>query len=264
MSVYIFLNPQSRLNSFRVAVYGIFYGILAMIPVLLLQIYWATYPDMNIFRILQGVIPSSYLFFGIFFLFAAVLEEVLKALALILLVQQFYKSFDQIVDGIVFGAFVALGFAFAENIYYFTYVVESYQYSMEFLAVFNLRSFGTMLSHTVFTGTFGIFYALAYFGNFKKDTSFSFRKILQLRLTRNMFLAPFFKPKHVYRYLVLSEGIFYAFAMHWVFNMLIKIRIYDVEAVYFTLPFLVFTSLWLWSNFFDETYMKVIRAKVSE
>ncbi len=230
-----------------------------MIPVLLLQFFWITFPELNIFRVLQSAIPSSTLFYSIFFLFVAVLEEVLKAGALVLLVRKFHKSFDQVVDGIVFGAFVALGFAFAENIYYFMNIVEGYTLSMDFLAIFNLRSFGTMLSHTIFTGTFGVFYAISYFGVFTKNSPFSIMKVLQLRYTRSLFLPSLFKPKNIYRYLVLSEGLFYAVALHWLFNLLVKVTILGVPAVYFTVPFLIFSSLWLWSSFFDDRCMKVLK-----
>lgn len=261
VSVYIFLNKQSRLDSIRVSVYGLTFGIAAMMPVLFLQMFWESYPALNIFRTLQAIIPSEYIFYALFFLFVAVLEEILKALALVFLVQKFHRRFDQIVDGIVFGAFIALGFAFAENMYYFLNIVETYHFSAEFFAVFNLRSFGTMLSHTIFTGTFGIFYAIAYFGDFKSDTSFSLRKILELRFTRNLFFGSLFKPKNVYRYLVLSEGIFYAFSMHWFFNLLLKLEISGIDAVYFTIPFLLFSTFWLWSNFFDQRSLKILKEK---
>lgn len=258
ISVYTFLNATSRFDAVKISLYGVMLGILAMLPVLMLQFFWETYPELNVFALLQKSLSSTTLFYGIFFLFVSLLEEGLKAFALIFLVMKFRRSFDQIVDGIVFGAFVALGFAFAENIYYFMHIVETYELSFDFLSIFSLRSFGTMLSHTIFTGTFGIFYAIAYFAHFKNKSPFSIRKVLQLRFIRNFFFPEISKPKNIYRYIVLSEGFLIACLMHWIFNFLVKVSLYGVPAVYFTIPFLLFSSLWLWSNFFDEKCLKVL------
>ncbi len=261
MGVYTFLNPQARKDSFTLSLTGILFGSVAMIPVLLLQYFWASYPELNAFRALQTVIPSTFVFYFLFFLFVSVLEESLKAAAFVLFVRTHTRFFDQLVDGIVFGAFIALGFAFAENVYYFYNIIEGDIFSMDFLAIFSLRSFGTMLSHTLFTGTFGLFYAISYFGKFSLSSPFSLKKIFQMRFTRALIMPKLFKPQHVYRYLVLSEGMLFAILLHLVFNLLVKLSIFGLPAVYLTVPFLIFSSLWLWSSFFDDRCMDILKTK---
>ncbi len=260
VSVYILLNSRSKTDSISVALIGVLFGSLAMFPVLTIQYLWVHYPELNFFLSLQQLLPS-FAFYSVFFSFVSFLEEAFKALALILLIQYFYKSFDQIVDGIVFGAFVALGFAFAENMYYFMYIVEGFEMSMDFVAIFNLRSFGTMLSHTLFTGTFGVFYATAYFAAFAKPEKYTLRRLLEMRFFRTFCLKKKKQRKEVYRYLVIAEGFFFAFLLHLIFNMLVKLTIFGIPAVYFTVPFLMIVSLWLWSSFFKKEFYKMLPIK---
>jgi len=53
-------------------------------------------------------------------LVAPVLEEVAKAAVLAAVLRTWFASFNNVLDGIVYGALVGLGFAMAENIGYFT------------------------------------------------------------------------------------------------------------------------------------------------
>jgi len=50
---------------------------------------------------------------------APVAEETTKAMALFVLVVAFRHHFDNVLDGIVYGAFIGLGFAWFENIFYY-------------------------------------------------------------------------------------------------------------------------------------------------
>ncbi len=55
-------------------------------------------------------------------LIAPVVEESLKGLAVLVVFLIFYKEFDSILDGIIYAAITALGFAATENVYYiYTY-----------------------------------------------------------------------------------------------------------------------------------------------
>jgi RsiW-degrading membrane proteinase PrsW (M82 family) len=260
LSVYSFLNSKSNDYTLNVFFVGILFGFIAMIPVLLLQFFWNSYPELNFFRSLQATL-TNFSFNSLFFLFVVLLEEGLKAIALIFLVRKYRNVFNQIVDGIVFGAIIALGFAFAENVYYFLYVIESYQFSLDFLAVFNLRSFGTMLSHTLFTGTFGVFYALDYLGLHTKELNFSFAKISKFRFTGLYLLPKFLHPKKIDERSILLEGFFFACLMHWIFNMLVKGTLYGYSTVYLTIPFLMICSFWLWSSFFIKENIQIFKSK---
>jgi len=50
---------------------------------------------------------------------APFIEELTKGMALVVLVGMFYKEFDNVLDGVIYGAIVGLGFAWFENIMYY-------------------------------------------------------------------------------------------------------------------------------------------------
>jgi RsiW-degrading membrane proteinase PrsW (M82 family) len=87
------------------------------------------------------------------FLLTAPLEEVAKAFALLVAVRR-HAHFDQFLDGMVYGAMVALGFATVENV---VYVVHSGEPQ---LAV--MRGFTATLMHVATTGLVGLGLALAW------------------------------------------------------------------------------------------------------
>src|SRR5690349_12783989 len=51
---------------------------------------------------------------------APVVEELVKAIILVVLFLAFRREFDNVLDGIVYGAMVGLGFAMVENVLYLT------------------------------------------------------------------------------------------------------------------------------------------------
>jgi RsiW-degrading membrane proteinase PrsW (M82 family) len=52
-------------------------------------------------------------------LIAPIVEEAVKAIILVVLFLAYRREFDNVLDGVVYGAMVGLGFAFVENILYF-------------------------------------------------------------------------------------------------------------------------------------------------
>src|SRR5262245_56206050 len=54
-------------------------------------------------------------------LVAPIVEEAVKAVILVVLFLAYQREFDNVLDGIVYGAMVGLGFAFVENVLYFMF-----------------------------------------------------------------------------------------------------------------------------------------------
>lgn len=85
---------------------------------------------------------------------APLIEELTKGLAVVLLFLFFHKEFDNVLDGIIYGATVGFGFAMTENVFYF---MDSLQQggleSMTTLVVLRGVVFG--LNHALFTSVFG-------------------------------------------------------------------------------------------------------------
>lgn len=86
---------------------------------------------------------------------APVVEEIFKGLGVLLLFLLRRQHFDGPVDGVVYAATVAAGFAFTENILYFA------QNSTYIWAVFVLRGLVSPFAHLIFTACTGIAIGMA-------------------------------------------------------------------------------------------------------
>lgn len=94
-------------------------------------------------------------------LIAPVVEETLKGLAVLLVFLLFHREFDSILDGIVYAAIVAMGFAATENVYY----IYTYGYLEEGMSgLLNMVVIRVLLvgwQHPFYTAFIGIGLALA-------------------------------------------------------------------------------------------------------
>jgi RsiW-degrading membrane proteinase PrsW (M82 family) len=91
---------------------------------------------------------------------APVVEEILKAAAVLGVFVLFYREFDSILDGIIYGSLVGFGFASVENVFYFLSALgEGGLGGMIGLII--LRAFVFGLNHAFFTSLTGIGFAVA-------------------------------------------------------------------------------------------------------
>ncbi len=93
-------------------------------------------------------------------LIAPPVEESVKGLVLLIILFRWRHEIDSILDGIIYGAMVGLGFAMVENVYYFINVyneggVEAWQFNIFLRAII----FG--LNHALFTSITGLGIAIA-------------------------------------------------------------------------------------------------------
>lgn len=86
---------------------------------------------------------------------APIFEELSKGLGLVILLVAFRKYFDDILDGIVFGGVIALGFAAVENILYYGRALNAGGFVALFL-IFILRGVLSPFAHASFTAMTGI------------------------------------------------------------------------------------------------------------
>jgi RsiW-degrading membrane proteinase PrsW (M82 family) len=85
---------------------------------------------------------------------APVVEEVAKGLAVFLLFLLYRHEFDNVLDGIIYGATTGFGFAMTENVLYFSRSLHALGAQGLTLTLF-LRSFVFGLNHALFTSVFG-------------------------------------------------------------------------------------------------------------
>src|SRR4030043_1500464 len=89
-------------------------------------------------------------------IFAPLIEETLKGLACLLVFLFFRREFDSVLDGIVYAAITAIGFAASENVYYiFTYGFQENGVS-GILYMFFVRVILVGWQHPFYTAFIGI------------------------------------------------------------------------------------------------------------
>ncbi|WP_380174047.1 PrsW family intramembrane metalloprotease [Kineococcus sp. DHX-1] len=86
---------------------------------------------------------------------APVVEEVLKGLGVLLLLLRQRRQFDGVVDGIVYAAFVGVGFAYLENVLYLGRALGDDQPD-SLVVVFVLRCLVSPFAHPLFTMAVGV------------------------------------------------------------------------------------------------------------
>lgn len=94
-------------------------------------------------------------------LFAPLVEETLKGLAVALIFLAFPHEFDSVLDGMVYGAITALGFAATENVLYLYFAGYGEDGYAGMAALFVLRVILGGWGHAVYTAFFGIGLAVA-------------------------------------------------------------------------------------------------------
>lgn len=96
---------------------------------------------------------------------APVIEEVVKALGVLLVLLAWRRSFDGPVDGLVYAATIAAGFAFVENILYFGAAIAGStgleDSGAAVATVFVLRAVASPFAHVMFTACVGLALGLA-------------------------------------------------------------------------------------------------------
>lgn len=192
-------------------------GGASALPFLFLRVFTASFH-----QILGGLL--SVLVF-------ALMEELVKLAAALLVIQKFKHSFNQVIDGVVYLAVTALGFAFVENLVLF--VESPYElFSGAWLSLYAFRSIGTVFAHTLFSSLTGLILAYSVFS--KKITPFHKEHLLAFKLNdflnletlslhilrKNLLIAhPSRRGGHEKKVLVL-EGVLFATLLHTLYNLI--------------------------------------------
>lgn len=94
-------------------------------------------------------------------LFAPIVEETLKGLAVTIIFLAFPDEFDSVLDGMVYGAITALGFAATENLLYLYFAGYGDGGYLSLLVLFVLRVILGGWGHAVYTAFIGVGLAVA-------------------------------------------------------------------------------------------------------
>jgi RsiW-degrading membrane proteinase PrsW (M82 family) len=138
-------------------------------PLLAVVFLWGAVPSIILALIAELVLDiplkslvgpgQAYTFFGSSVI-APPVEEFVKGLAVLAVFALFYRQFDGVMDGVVYGSMVGFGFAAVENTLYFLVALDRGGAGDMFVLIF-LRAFLFGLNHAFFTSLTGIGFALA-------------------------------------------------------------------------------------------------------
>lgn len=93
---------------------------------------------------------------------APVVEETAKGFGILLVFWAMRRTFDGPVDGVVYGATIAIGFAFTENLQYFGLaIIEDRGFGSDVVQTFLLRAILSPFAHVMFTACTGLALGLA-------------------------------------------------------------------------------------------------------
>lgn len=148
LGIYIYTQDRFQREPLGMLIKAFFFGTLAIIPAIIMESNLSLYTP-------QGPIASG-IYTG--YVVAGFSEELCKLFMLWLAVW-FSPHFDEYFDGIVYAAFVALGFACFEN---FGYVFGQGSYA-EALVTGSVRAVLSVPGHFLFGVTMGYYFALAKF-----------------------------------------------------------------------------------------------------
>ncbi|GHV41081.1 protease PrsW [Clostridia bacterium] len=147
--IYIYVRDTYEKEPVRLLFLGVLYGVILTSPVI--QAERAVSGFLPVYEGLRGAFVSA-------FLVAAFVEETLKFAVLYFLTWR-NRNFNERFDGIVYAAFISLGFAGTENI---IYVLSP---SMGGFATAISRALVSVPAHGFFGVTMGYYFALAKFEN---------------------------------------------------------------------------------------------------
>ncbi|MBI2634685.1 PrsW family intramembrane metalloprotease [Candidatus Peregrinibacteria bacterium] len=235
--IWLYIFSKKNEKSKKTVALIFFLGTLTAPALLLLQEYWAAFPDFNIASLIEENITAQNTRFILMFLLFAAMEEIIK-FYVIKIIDKKTILISSINDALRYSLVSALGFSFAENIYYLV------QYNLGRLSLaevtlgglaglYIFRSVFTMCAHMIFSGVFGYFYGIGKFSILiNEEQKITGQKSPMAKIIAKMFNLPL---SEGFRQKLILRGLATAITMHVIFNYLLQFNI--------TIPVIIFVVL---------------------
>lgn len=239
----------------RLCAWAFLYGCLSAFPLMLIGFGIHMLKDRGAFDSWEFAIPVTIITSIVWFVVIAFGEEFIKAIATTEAIERSGVSFNQVIDGIIYGSSVGLGFAFIENLLYLWNASSGSLMSPEFASAFAIRSLGATLAHTIYSGFFGFCFAKAHLtpdvipARSTRPTREFYAKIPEA-LTFHILRAHIFTKRpsrdgHSHRALV-AEGFLVATILHFLYDIFVSIKLFGHHSTVLIVPLLIigFGALW--------------------
>lgn len=203
-------------------------GSLSVAPIFLLQYLFKLFPNLDIVSFSEQYIQNPFLHFLIMYAWVGLTEELIKQW-LIRVLDSRYLLVQSINDSINFSLISALGFSFAENIFYF-YHIGTQLGLASLLVAYIFRSLFTTCGHLVFSGFFGYYYGLAKFStSIFEQAKLQGRKLpLSRLLGRTLNISQI----QAFQEITILKGLIIAIILHTIFNFLLEMNNYSGQAIF--------------------------------
>jgi RsiW-degrading membrane proteinase PrsW (M82 family) len=214
-------------------------GIFSVLPIFLLQYFFQHFPQFNFIATLDSQISNPHLHYLLILSWVSITEELIKQW----LVRYFDKKFliiETINDSIQFSLISALGFSFAENIFYF-YQIGTELGAQSLFVAYLFRSIFTTTAHLVFSGFFGYYYGIAKFSiSIIEQSNWTGKKYIFAKLIGKLLNI---SKIQAYREATILKGLFIAIIMHTFFNYLLQLNYILPATIFIILSYLLLRRL---------------------
>lgn len=199
----------------------IFLGsIFSVVPVFILHYLLREYPQFDVLRLLSSNIRDATIISIFTYISVGIVEEIVKQL-LIRGVDHKYLLIQTINESLQFSLISALGFSFAENIFYIYSIYINYGIKQLFIA-YLFRSIFTTCAHLVFSGFLGYYYGIAKFSlNIVEQNKWLGKK---QRLTNFISRVFGMSKTQSYKELTILKGLGIAIVLHATYDFLLELN----------------------------------------
>lgn len=195
-------------------------GILVAPTLLGIQYLWEIYPTFNLETILTSSVESANFKFMIVFVLFGMMEEVFKHFAM-RIIDKKTIIIKTVNDALRCSILAALGFSFAENIYYM-YMYWSTSFG-QLAGMYIFRSTITMCMHLVVSGIFGYYFGISKFSiDITSQKKMIGEESFWTRATAKLLNLPLAK---AYREKMILKGLLFAMVFHAIFNFLLQYNV---------------------------------------
>lgn len=193
-------------------------SIFSVVPVFLIQYFLNLFPQFDVILFLQENIQNQNLNFLFLFIAVGIVEEIVKQ-TLVRVIDRHYLLIQTINESIQYSLIGALGFSFAENIFYIYSIYTQLGIQQLFVA-YLFRSIFTTCAHMIFSGIFGYYYGIAKFSmNIVEQSRWTGKRQRLSTWVGNRFGISTFQ---AYKQLTILKGALMAIFAHAVFNFLLQ------------------------------------------
>jgi RsiW-degrading membrane proteinase PrsW (M82 family) len=223
-----FLLKDHKTKKYQILIF--FLSVFTVVPVFALQYFLNLFPQFDIAHFFEARIEDQNLNFIILFICVGIVEEIVKQ-AYLRIIDSKYLLIKTINDSIRYSLVAALGFSFAENIFYI-FTIYTNLGIQQLIIAYIFRSIFTTTAHLLFSGFFGYYYGIAKFSiNIVEQSKITGKKHYLAR-----FIARFLNMSQIqaFKEMTILKGLFIAIILHAIFNFLLQLN-YILPVVFFVI-----------------------------